>query len=457
MEKTTKKQTKYTSRAQLLEDLFAWNDLFGPATKEAQCRESFQDIHARLLHSNGDKLPIAGFIQKHKLSQAEVLLLLRVSLLHIRRMLPSLYEVPALMKAGEIIASNRELVSILLDRKSALFTEEIFALAGGRIDLRKNLLMTATQKKHSKTRKRTLNPQRILAQLNKYVIGQDEAKKQVVAGVFEHLTKCANAKDGQVFHKSNIFISGPTASGKTYMLECLAKILKIPFVHADANQYTQTGYVGMDIADVLRPLAKEARNGKLPISLVFIDEIDKIRQGSEREGGAASTNVQAELLRLIESPFYRLEVKQPFGKSIYKFDISQVLFVVGGAFENLQVKHADKTVGFAQAPIVQTRTLTADDYIGYGMMPELIGRFSYFVQLKGLEKDELRQILFNPYNGPLQQYKELLHTSTQVSPTTIEHLLNEACERHLGARGLHQQVGQLFQEAFLENKVQIEM
>lgn len=457
MEKTTKKQTKYTSRAQLLEDLFAWNDLFGPATKEAQCRESFQDIHARLLHSNGDKLPIAGFIQKHKLSQAEVLLLLRVSLLHIRRMMCSLYEIPALMKAGEIIASNRELVSILLDRKSALFTEEIFALVGGRIDLRKNLLMTSPQKKHSKTRKRTLNPQRVLAQLNKYVIGQDEAKKQVVAGVFEHLTKCANAKDGQVFHKSNIFISGPTGSGKSYMCQCLAKILNIPFVHADASQYTQTGYYGMSVSDSLKPLLPLAKEGKLPVSIVFLDELDKLHQGSEREGGATSTNVQAEILRLIESTHYLIENRLLSGKSVNGVDISQVLFIAGGAFENLQVKHADKTVGFAQTPVVQTRTLTADDYIGYGMMPELIGRFSYFVQLKSLDKEDLRQILLNPHNGPLQQYKDLLHTSTQVSPTTIEHLLNEACERHLGARGLHQQVGQLFQEAFLENKVQIEM
>ena len=458
MGKTTKKQTKYTSRAQLLEDLFAWNDLFGPATKEEQYREAFQKIHARLLRSNGDKLPIAGFIQKNKLSQAEVLLLLRVSLLHLKRMLPSLYEIPALMKAGEVIASNRELVSILLDRKSALFTEGIFALVGGRVELKRNLFIIPTiQKKKVQTKKRVLNPQRVLAQLNKYVIGQDEAKKRVVAGVFEHLTKCARAKEGQRFNKNNIFISGPTGTGKSYMCECLAKILNLPFVHADASQYTQTGYVGMDVGDILRPLANEAKNGKLPISIVFIDEIDKIRQGSEQKGGAASTNVQAELLRLIESTFYRLESRLSIGKSVCKIDISQVLFIVGGAFENLQVKHADKAVGFTTEPVATNRILTADDYISYGMMPELMGRFSYFVQLKGLKKDELRKILFNPYNGPLQQYKELLHTSTQVPCEVIEHLINNACERHLGARGLHQQVGQLFQKAFLENKVQIEI
>ena len=457
MQETTKKLTKYTSRAQLVENILAWNDWSGLPTREAQYVQTFKDIYARLLRSNADKFPLVEFIQKHKLSQTEVFLLLRLSALDLQRiMVAGNYQVNTLLEKGQIIGKRAELLSILIDRKSALFTEGIFAAIGGRIDLKKNFLALATSQKR-KTKKRTLNPQRVLTQLNKYVIGQDEAKKQLVAGVFEHLVKCASAKNGKTFNKSKIFISGPTGTGKTYMCECLAKILNIPFVHADASQYTQTGYVGMDVSDVLRPLAKEAKAGKLPISIVFIDEIDKIRQGSEREGGAASTNVQAELLRLIESNFYRLETKLSLGKSIHKLDISQVLFVVGGAFENLQVKHADKSVGFTQEPVTKGRKLTAEDYIAYGMMPELIGRFSYFVQLKGLEKDDLRQILLNPHNGPLQQYKELLHTSTQVSPTIIENLLNEAYERHLGARGLHQQVGQLFQAQFLENKVQIEI
>lgn len=457
MENTTKKLTKYTSRAQLVEDILAWNDWSGLSTQEAHYVQTFKDIHTRLLRSNADKFPLAAFIQTHKLSQTEVFLLLRLSALDLQRiMAPSNYQVNTLLERGQVIGKRAELLSILIDRKSVLFTEGIFGAVGGRIDLKKNFLALVTPQKR-KTKKRTLNPQRVLAQLNKYVIGQDEAKKQLVAGVFEHLIKCASTKNGQTFNKSNIFISGPSGTGKTYMCQCLAKILNIPFVHADASQYTQTGYVGMDVSDVLRPLAKETKASKLPISIVFIDEIDKIRQGSEREGGAASTNVQAELLRLIESTFCRLENKQAVGKSICRLDISQVLFVVGGAFENLQVKHADKSVGFTQEPITKDRKLTADDYIGYGMMPELIGRFSYFIQLNGLNKEDLRQILFNPHNGPLQQYKELLHTSTQVSPEVVEHLLNNACERHLGARGLHQQVGQLFQAQFLEKPIKIEI
>lgn len=455
MENTTKKMTKYTSRAHMLEDLITWNDMAGSATKEAQYVQGLKDIQARLLRSNGDKLQLAGFVKKHKLSQAELFLLLRLSIMEMQRVLAnSFFQAPYLLEKGKLFGTRQELVSILLDRKSVLFSENILTLAGGRFELRKNFLVMPAVKKR-KAKKRTLNPQRVLAQLNKYVIGQEEAKKKLVAGVFEHLAKCAGAKDGQVFNKNNIFISGPTGTGKTYMCQCLAKILNIPFVHADANQYTQTGYAGMDVGDILRPLVKDGKNEKLPISIVFIDEIDKIRQGSEKYG-SSSTNVQSELLRMIESTFYRLETRG-IGKTVTKIDISQVLFVVGGAFENLQVKHADKSVGFTQAPTVSDRTLTADDYIGFGMLPELMGRFSYFLQLKGLDKEDLRRILFNPHNGPLQQYKELLHTSTQVSPEMVETILANACERHLGARGLHQQVGQLFQEQFLEQPVQIEI
>lgn len=456
MANKTKKITKYTSRAELIEDIVNWNDTPITACKEAQYVQNLKDIHTRLLRSDASKLPLADFVQKNNLSQVEMFLLLRISILHLQRVLnASFFQISTLLTKGQIFGTRQEVLSILLDHKSVLFTEGIFTGVGDRIDLKVNFL-TAPASKKRKVKKRTLNPKRVLTELNKYVIGQDEAKKRLVAGVFEHLTKCVNAKDGQIFNKSNIFISGPTGTGKTYMCQCLAKILKIPFIHADASQYTQTGYVGMDVSDILRPLIPHASAGKMPIAIVFIDEIDKIRQGSEGHGGAASTNVQVELLRLIESRRYRFQEKSLL-RNVMNFDISQVLFIVGGAFESLQVNHVNKSVGFTPSPIIKKETLTADDFIAYGMLPELIGRFSYFVQLKGLEKEDLRKILFNPHNGPLQQYKDLLHTSNKVSSETIETLLDNACERHLGARGLHQQVGQLFQTQFLEKAVQIEI
>ncbi len=456
MENKTKKVTKYTSRAELIEDIVHWNDTPVTACKEAEYVQNLKDIHTRLLRSDASKLPLADFVQKNNLSDVELFLLLRISILHLQRVLnASFFQISTLLTKGQIFGTRQEVLSILLDHKSVLFTEGIFIGLGDRIDLKVNFL-TAPASRKRKVKKRTLNPKRVLAEINKYVIGQDDAKKKLVAGVFEHLTKCANAKNGQIFNKSNIFISGPTGTGKTYMCQCLAKILKIPFIHADASQYTQTGYVGMDVSDILRPLIPHSSAGKMPIAIVFIDEIDKIRRGSEGYGGAASTNVQVELLRLIESRRYRLQEKSLI-RNVMNFDISQVLFVVGGAFESLQVNHTDKSVGFTHAPIVKKETLTADDFIAYGMLPELIGRFSYFVQLKGLEKEDLRKILFNPHNGPLQQYKDLLHTSNKVSDETLETLLDNACERHLGARGLHQQVGQLFQTQFLEKAVQIEI
>lgn len=208
---------------------------------------------------------------------------------------------------------------------------------------------------------------------------------------------------------------------------------------------------------MLAPLYKKIKEkDKLPISIVFIDEIDKLREGSE-QWGTASTNVQAELLRLIEANIYPLD-RTWSGEATVQCDITQVLFVVGGAFQGLQVKRADKSVGFTQSPIYQSKTLTAEDYISYGMMPELVGRFSYFVQLKDLEKDDLRKILLNPYHGPLHQYEELVKTSTpKVSSEVVDRIVDAAYERHLGARGLHQQIGALFQEQFLEKSVQIEL
>ena len=460
MEKEQKKINKYTSRSQMVEDIITWNDFYGPATKEAAYKERFAKIHARLLRSDGAKFPLVQFIQKHKLSAVEVFLLLRVSALDTLRLVAiALYKITTLLQDAQIIGTRAEAMRILLDRQSALFTEGILGVARGCIELKHNFLSApAPAPARKKTvKKRTLNPLRVLKELNKYIIGQESAKKQLVAGVFEHLAKCARAKKGETFTKSNIFISGPTGCGKTYLCQCLAKILNIPFVHADASQYTQAGYSGLNVSDILTPLLSQCKEkGKLPVAIVFVDEIDKLRSNTER-WGVSSTNVQMEFLRLLEAKTVFLE-QRLLGRTTAEVDISQVLFVAGGAFENLLVRHdAGKDIGFTQAPAVYAKTLTADDYIQSGMVPELMGRFTYLVQLSGLEKDDLRRILLNPYHGPFQQYKDLLKSQQQLLPELVEQMVNTAYERRLGARGLQQQVGRLFQEQFLQQSVQIEL
>ena len=455
MKKTNTSKTikKYSSRAELIDQLTLWHAKCGVAIRQAECVELFKEIGSRLKKSNAKKLPLAEWVQQYKLNDTELFLLLFLSVSDLLRVItPSTCKITALLQTAQTFASSKEVLETLFDGKSILFSKGILAISGGMVDVRRNplLLGLSTQTLH-KTQ-RTFAPQRVLAALNKYVIGQEEAKKKLVAGVFEHLAKCSHSREVS-FTKNNIFISGPTGCGKTYLCQCLARILNLPFVHADASQYTQTGYVGMSVSNILKPLQALAKEkNKLPLSIVFIDEIDKLREGAER-WGCSSSNVQAELLRLIESRFFTAE--DAFSHKTTEWDISQVLFVVGGAFERLQVKHADKAVGFTHAPAVRQEFLSADDYIQYGMLPEFIGRFSYFVQLTPLGKEDLRKILLNPHEGPIHQYETLLHTAVRIQPEMVEEMVNQAYERRLGARGLHQQVGKLFQKHFLEQSVKI--
>lgn len=455
MKKTEKGATvkKYTSRMELIEQLTAWHAKCGVAIRQAECVELFKEICARLKKTNGRKVPMAALVQKYNLNNTEMFLLLFLATSQLLRIItPSTCKVTALLQTAQIFASSKEVLETLFDGKGVLFRKNILVFSGGILDIKKNpLLAPPPVKRACAAGRRTFSAPRVLAELNKYVIGQDKAKKQLVAGVFEHLIKCAQNTDVP-FYKNNIFISGPTGCGKTYLCQSLARILKLPFVHADASQYTQTGYVGMSVGSMLQPLQQLATGNKLPLSIVFIDEIDKLREGGER-WGISSSNVQAELLRMIESQFFTTE--DGFSHRHSEWDLSRVLFVVGGAFESLQVKHADKSVGFAPADTVRKEALSAEDYIGYGMLPEFIGRFSYFVQLSPLGKEELRRILLNPYNGPISQYKKLLHRAAAIQPEWVEQLVNQAYERRLGARGLQQQVEELFQEQFLKQTVRV--
>ena len=454
MEGTTKSKTikGYASRTELIEQLTRWHAKCGVAIRQAECVELFKEICARLQKSNAQKIPMAGLVKQYKLNNTEMFLLLFLGTSQLLRVItPSTCKATALLQTAQTFASSKEALETIFDGKSILFNKRILSFSAGIVDIKRNPLLAPPASVSSRKTRRTFAPQRVLAELNKYVIGQEDAKKQLVAGVFEHLAKCSQAKDVP-YAKNNIFISGPTGCGKTYLCQCLARILKIPFVHADASQYTQTGYSGMNIGNILQPLQALAKNKKLPLSIVFIDEIDKLREGSER-WGVSSCNVQAELLRMIESQHFISE--DPFSHKTDEWDISQVLFVAGGAFENLHAKHGDKAVGFTQGTVFCQKTLSADDYIGYGMLPEFIGRFAYFVQLHPLGKEDLRRILLNPHNGPISQYKKLLHTPAAIRPETVEEMVNQAYERRLGARGLQQQVGRLFQEEFLRQPVKI--
>lgn len=453
----------YENLSELICDLLEWHAIeeqssYNPAKAE-EYSARYKNIVARLAKSSAKKIVLSGVIKRNKLSATETFILVRfLVLLFCRNNIKKSYMAESFIKYCGSIVPKQEIMSFFIDGKNKLVENGIVDIKEGVLILKKPLLIKAENynKKNTKTKKLTLEPEAVIKELDKYVIGQDEAKKQIVAAVFEHILKCEAVKKGSntVFSKNNVFISGPTGSGKSYICQCLARILKIPFVHADATQYTQAGYCGTDIGNMFLPLLPPlAKKGKLPLSIIFIDEIDKIHSGSEK-WGSSSTNVQSELLRILEGNTFTGDVK---GEGTLNIDISQVLFIVGGAFEDLHTNHKNNQIGFDRRCDIFTKTLTADDYINYGMLPELIGRFGYFVQLHYLDKSDLRKILLNPHNGPVQQYAELLNNDKPFDESIIEEIIDITYKKQLGARGLNQKVGQFFQKAFLEKSVKVDL
>ena len=432
---------------------------YNPAKAE-EYTARYNNIAERLAKTSPKKTVLSAVIKENKLSAAEKFIIVRLAVLSfIKENLKRPYMPESYVKYCGTIASKQDILSVFLDRQNKLLEKGIVTMRDGTFLLKRPLLVnfenTEVRDIKPKGQSITLDPAAILKELDKYVIGQEEAKKQIVAAVFEHILKCEAVKKGSstVFNKNNVFISGPTGCGKTSILQSLAHILKIPFVHTDATQYTQAGYSGADIGNIFLPLLPPmARKGKLPLSIVFIDEIDKLHNGSEK-WGSSSTNVQSELLRILEGKTFMGEIK---GEGSLNIDISQVLFIVGGAFEDLHKNRKNVQIGFDRKRSTY-KTLTAEDYISYGMLPELIGRFGYFVQLQDLKKDDLRKILLNPHNGTLQQYAELLNNSEPIDEAVIEEIIDSTYKKQLGARGLNQKVGQLFQKVFLEKSVEVEL